>query len=87
MSHSDAIAEAFQKRTARLTLKKLLGLTFLGLLFPLHFVLTSDHFGPSEWGGMFWVVGMILWAVGFVGACVLYFGVVHLLRKFKGNES
>lgn len=76
-----------EERLIRLSVKKSFGLAAVGLLFPFYFVLTSDHFGPKEWGEMFWVMGWLLWAAGFLAACALYLGAAYLLYVFRESQA
>lgn len=87
MSTSASARKELEERAIRLSVKKSFGLAALGLLFPFYFILTSDHFGPKEWGEIFWVVGGLLWAIGFLAACALYFGAAYLLYIFRGSHA
>jgi len=86
MSTSASGMKKLEERVTRLSVRKSFWLATLALLFPFYFVLTSDHFSPSEWGEMFWVVGAILWLVGFLVACTLYFGLTYLLYVFGVHD-
>lgn len=87
MPETPSEKQALVRRLVRLTPGKVVNLVLLGLLFPIYFSVTSQHFRPGEWGGMFWVVAGILWLLGVLSVSVAYLWFAHLANIAQGNKS